>query len=59
MLVFASDLSSSPDMPKSQSFTSPFLLTRTFVGLTSTEDERKNGENGRHAPRWDDAEVVP
>lgn len=36
MLVLAREATRLPETPKSHSFTSPFVLTRMLVGLTST-----------------------
>lgn len=53
MLVLASDRSNWPETPKSHNFTSPFLFTSTFVGLTSEIAMREASYySEKHVPRW-------
>ena len=54
MLVPAHELTSSPEMPKSHIFISPFLLIRIFDGLTSEEKNEHNFEpHGRISTSMD------
>ena len=53
MLVLARDATRFPETPKSQSFTSPLVLTRIFVGLTSALIL-----SGRKNTSVDDVEIV-
>src|SRR5271169_5193699 len=52
MFVFAREATRLPETPKSQSLTSPEVLTRMFVGLTSRMLGIAKGEKLGGGPRW-------
>ena len=52
MFVFAREATRLPETPKSQSLTSPTVLTKMFVGLTSIKGYYCKNKSDEILPRW-------